>query len=120
MKRTSLGVLAVCVVLALVALSAPVSAHDYERNASDHPFRVIAHLIHPVGIGLEYGLMRPVHWVVSQPNLRIVFGHDPRHELDEHGRYPVCNLCQPVPPVVECPSCNRNILTPRDEYWVWD
>jgi hypothetical protein len=119
MKRSSLSVFVASVVLALFVVSAPVTAHDYQRNNSDHPFRVVAYFLHPVGIGLEYGVTRPVHWVVSQPNMRILFGHAPRHELDELGRYPVCNLCQGTPPVVECPSCHKKLLKPRDEYWTW-
>jgi hypothetical protein len=120
MKRSSLGALAVLLLFALLAMSRPAAAHDYQRNRSDHPLRVFAYFLHPIGIGLEYGFTRPVHWVVSQPNLRIVFGHDPRHELDEQGRYPVCNLCTPLPPIIECPACHKKLLKPRDEYWVWD
>ncbi|KPL12079.1 hypothetical protein AMJ85_02100 [candidate division BRC1 bacterium SM23_51] len=117
MKRTTAGLVAVAVVAVVLAGAVPVAAHDYDRDNSDHVLRYVAYLLHPVGIALEYGVTRPIHWVVSQPNLRTVFGHAPRHERDAQGLYPVCNLCQPGPQTEVCPSCHRPILKPRDEYW---
>jgi len=41
--------------------------------------RLVAYAIHPVGFALEWLVMRPLHFVVSQPDLERVFGHVP-HE----------------------------------------
>jgi hypothetical protein len=120
MKRFTLGLVAVVLVMVVFAMATPVGAHDYDRANDGHIFRMLAYVLHPIGIGLEYGIMRPIHQGVSQPHFRIIFGHDPRNELDEHGRYPVCVECQATPPVVQCPSCKKPILKPRDEYWVWE
>ena len=51
-------------------------AHDYDRDDSDYPLRYVAYLVHPVGIAVEYAVLRPIHWLVSRPNLNIVFGHE--------------------------------------------
>lgn len=113
MKRTTVGLLAV--VLVAVVLAVPVAAHDYDRDDSDYLFRYVAYLVHPVGIALEYGVTRPVHWLVSsQPDLQTAFGHDPRHAGNG---FPVCNLCTPGPRAVQCPKCYRPLLKPPDEYW---
>jgi len=119
MKRPSLALLTVVALALVIASAAPVAAHDYERGDSDYPLRYIAYAIHPIGIVLEYGVTRPIHWLVSQPHLRIVFGHAPRNEIDENGNLPVCNLCRHKPYAVECPRCHKRILKPRDEYFVW-
>lgn len=119
MKRTPVVPVAALVAMALTLVAMPAAAHDYDRDDSDYPLRYIAYALHPVGIALEYGVTRPIHWLVSQPHLRIVFGHDPRNEIDEQGRYPVCPLCKQPPQLVPCPKCHRKLMRPRDEYFVW-
>jgi hypothetical protein len=68
------------VVLALVILlCSPMSyGHSYVRDSSDHPLRYAAYLVYPFGIAAEYLLLRPIHWLVSQPDLNIIFGHEPK------------------------------------------
>ena len=73
------------ITLALVGfclLSSMASAHSYDRDDSDYPLRVVAYVVHPVGIAMEYGVLRPIHWVVSQPNWSIIFGHEPNAKRD--------------------------------------
>jgi hypothetical protein len=61
---------------ALALCFAPLaSAHRYDRRNSDMWLRYVAHMLHPVGIAVEYVAFRPFHWLVSQPDLDIVFGH---------------------------------------------
>ena len=79
MKKT---IIAACFALALCLAPSHADAHDYDRDDSDYFLRYVAYIVHPIGIGLEYAVTRPIHWLVSQPNLSIVFGHDP-HESDE-------------------------------------
>jgi len=68
--------------LALLALPALSQAHSYDRDDSDYPLRYVAYAVNPIGIAVEYGVLRPIHWIVSQPSLCIIFGHVPR-EGDE-------------------------------------
>ncbi len=71
--------------IAMLGLAIPAEADRYRRGASHPPLRIVSYVLHPVGIALEYGVMRPIHWVVSQPHLDIVFGHQPA--LDDDGTY---------------------------------
>jgi hypothetical protein len=64
--------------------------------------------------------MRPIHHLVSLPHARILFGHDPRNERDEHGQFSmVCPICRVAGAAVECPNCHKPFLKPHDEYWAW-
>jgi len=76
MKHKLIGLLLVCAFVLVTV--APSWAHDYDRNDSDCWLRIAAYALHPAGIALEYGVTRPIHWLVSRPNLCIIFGHDPR------------------------------------------
>ncbi len=51
-------------------------ADDYDPLRAGHPLRVVAYVVHPVGVALDWLIMRPAHWLGSQPVLRTIFGHD--------------------------------------------
>jgi hypothetical protein len=51
----------------------PVDRYD---DSQSHPLRVVAYFVHPVGYALEWMIFRPLHWVVAQPNLEAIFGHE--------------------------------------------
>jgi len=72
--RRSIAVLSFAASLALVA--APAAADEYDARRAGHPLRVVAYVLHPVGVALDYLLFRPAHWVGSQPVIRTIFGHD--------------------------------------------
>jgi len=69
--------------LALLAVPALSQAHSYDRDDSDYPLRYVAYAVHPIGIAAEYGVLRPIHWIVSLPVLDVIFGHVP-NEGDEY------------------------------------
>ena len=75
MSRKWIGAVLACMLFAMCV--APSWAHDYDRNDSGCWLRYAAHLLHPVGIALEYGVTRPLHALVSKPDLCILFGHEP-------------------------------------------
>lgn len=52
------------------------SADEYDARRAGHPLRIAAYLVHPVGVALDYMIFRPAHWLVSQPVLSTIFGHD--------------------------------------------
>lgn len=68
--------------LALLVVPTAGSAHQYDRDDSDHPLRYVAYVVHPIGIAIEYALLRPIHYMVSQPNMSIIFGHQPCEDED--------------------------------------
>ena len=79
-RRTSrrLGARVGVLVLA-VALLGPVSvarADDHDPQESGHPLRIIAYIVHPVGVIVDTLIFRPAHWLVHKGPLPTLFGHD--------------------------------------------
>ena len=72
-----IGTLAV--VAALAGMPVRASAHDAYDDSESHPLRLVAYAIHPVGFAAEWLVMRPLHFLVSSPQLEPVTGHVP-HE----------------------------------------
>jgi hypothetical protein len=71
---------AAALIFAAAALAAsPALADEYDAHRAGHPLRVVAYVLHPIGVTLDYLLFRPAHWVGSLPVIRTVFGH----EVDE-------------------------------------
>ncbi len=68
-----------------ISLAAPIAAHRYRSATNDHPLRLVGYALHPVGLVLEFAVMRPVHWVVSRPHLDVAFGH--QAHMKEDGTY---------------------------------
>jgi hypothetical protein len=66
-------------VLWLLATPGGALAHDAYDDSQSHPLRLLAYAVNPIGFALEWLVMRPIHFVVSQEELEPVFGHTP-HE----------------------------------------
>jgi hypothetical protein len=66
---------------ALLAAAAPARADDYDPRHAGHPLRIIAYALHPVGVAIDYLLMRPAHWLVHKEPAKTIFGH----VGDQHG-----------------------------------
>ena len=65
----------VMVALALALQASPVSAADeYEPSDAGFPIRVLAYVVHPVGVTLDYLIFRPAYWIGSYEPFRTVFG----------------------------------------------
>ena len=60
----------------VLALGSPAAADDYDVDDAGHPLRVIAYVLHPVGVVIDYVLVRPAHWLVSFEPMKTVFGHE--------------------------------------------
>jgi hypothetical protein len=66
--------------LGALALATPAAADEYSSETAGHPLRILAYVLHPVGVALDYLVMRPAHWVGSQEPFQTIFGHtDQRH-----------------------------------------
>ena len=70
----SLAGLALCALV--LASASPALADEYDARRAGHPLRLVAYAVHPIGVALDWLLFRPGHWLVSQPGLDYVFGHD--------------------------------------------
>ena len=62
-------------VLIFTLITPVVFAHDFDRTTSDNPLRYVAYFCHPIGIAAEYLVLRPIHYLVSRPNVDILTGH---------------------------------------------
>ncbi|HIF93040.1 MAG: hypothetical protein ABGX04_03285 [Myxococcales bacterium] len=63
-------------VVLIIGLASPVTADEYEEDNAGHPVRVLAYVLYPVGVVIDYVLMRPAHWLVSHEPLKTFFGHE--------------------------------------------
>lgn len=81
MRRLPRFILPVALWFMLASMPSLTLADEYDDSQS-HPLRVVAYVIHPVGVLLEWTLFRPFHALVSAtPELEYVTGHRPHPPL---------------------------------------
>ena len=74
-RRIARGLVAA---LALAAFgSTAARADEYDPQKAGHPVRIVAYVVHPVGVILDLLIFRPAHWVGSLPGMDRFFGHEP-------------------------------------------
>ncbi len=59
-----------------LTIAQPALADDYDDERSGHPLRIVAYLVHPIGVILDYLIFRPFHWVGSHEPFSTFFGHE--------------------------------------------
>lgn len=74
LRRASGTALALCMIA--IASAEPSGADDYDEKGSGHPLRIIAYVLHPVGVAIDYLLLRPAHWLGSREPMKTIFGHE--------------------------------------------
>jgi hypothetical protein len=91
----------------LFSAAAPAYFDEYDDSQSN-PLRVVAYVIHPVGYTLEWLVARPIHALVSQPELEPVFGHTPHSGWANETAVPTEAMLAPTapPPVAAAPTAN--------------
>jgi hypothetical protein len=62
--------------LLLATAPRPVAADDHDPERAAHPLRVLAYAVHPIGVALDWLIVRPAHWVVERQPFRTIFGHE--------------------------------------------
>jgi hypothetical protein len=50
-------------------------ADDYDPKQAAHPLRIVAYGLHPVGVALDWIVVRPAFWVVRHEPFRTIFGY---------------------------------------------
>jgi hypothetical protein len=76
---------ALAVVAGVMGAVGTARAHDHYDDSQSHPLRVAAYMVNPVGWALEWMIFRPMHFLVSNPDLEQITGHHP-HEVP-YGEY---------------------------------
>ena len=66
--------LAAVAALALLAVASPAAAEEYDETYSGHPLRVVAYVLHPVGVILDTLIFRPFHWIGSHEPFKTLSG----------------------------------------------
>jgi hypothetical protein len=78
----------VVTLLLCTAFSARAEEAYYDPQRAGHPIRIAAYVLHPVGVLIDYLLLRPAWWVGQREPARTIFGvqaerpDDPRGALD--------------------------------------
>ena len=76
MDRVRRSLLAGAAALVLLSGAAPAGADEYDPKRAGHPLRIVAYVIHPVGVAIDYLILRPAHWIGSHEPFRTIFGHE--------------------------------------------
>ena len=74
-RRARTIVVALAIAFQLMVFAAPATADDYDPEEAGHPLRIIAYVVHPVGVILDWLIFRPAHWLVSHDPMKTLFGH---------------------------------------------
>ena len=62
--------------LAVALTATPVAADEHRSDRAGHPLKVIATILHPVGVILDYVIFRPAHWLAHREPAKTLTGHD--------------------------------------------
>ncbi len=77
LRRSLTVALAALTLAAGLAVAAPgdALAREYQSSKAGHPLRIVAYVLHPVGVVLDYLVFRPAHWLISHEPLKTLVGH---------------------------------------------
>jgi hypothetical protein len=79
MGRITRRALASAAAVGFLAFAAPAGADDYDPQYAGHPLRILAYVVHPIGVAIDYLILRPCHWVGSHEPFTTIFGHEVDH-----------------------------------------
>jgi hypothetical protein len=54
----------------LATMPAGVLAHDAYDDSQSHPLQLAAYALHPVGLAIEWLVMRPIHFPPYEPDAK--------------------------------------------------
>jgi hypothetical protein len=61
--------------LALV-FATPALADDHRSDRTGHPLKIIGTILHPIGVVVDYVVMRPAHWLAEKEPVKTLTGHE--------------------------------------------
>ena len=66
--------LAAVAALAMLTAASPAAAEEYDETYSGHSLRIIAYVLHPIGVILDTLIFRPFHWIGSHEPFKTLVG----------------------------------------------
>lgn len=77
LQRPHWAGIALALVLGLgLAAARDARADDYDPQRAGHPVRIVAYALHPIGVLIDWIVLRPAHYLGSLEPLRTIFGHE--------------------------------------------
>lgn len=73
-KRRIARMAAALGVAVVLSSTGPAAAEDYDSTRSGHPLRVLAYIVHPIGVILDTLIFRPFHWIGSKEPVKTLVG----------------------------------------------
>jgi hypothetical protein len=76
-RRAVYGAYALALALAGTALtpaSASAEEPQYDPQKAGHPLRIAAYILHPVGVIIDYTILRPAYYIGRYEPFRTIFG----------------------------------------------
>ena len=74
-ENTRRRLLACALAFFLLCAALPAAADDHEVEHAGHPLRIVAYMMHPIGVIIDYVLLRPFHWIGNHQPFKTLFGH---------------------------------------------
>jgi hypothetical protein len=69
--------LAATTALAMLTVAAPAAAgEEYDESYTGHPLRIIAYVLHPVGVILDTLIFKPFHWIGGHEPIKTLVGQE--------------------------------------------
>ena len=62
--------------LTLAFSAASASADEHRSDRAGHPLKIIATILHPVGVVIDYVIFRPAHWLQNHEPVKTLTGHE--------------------------------------------
>jgi hypothetical protein len=62
--------------LALALGASPALADDHRSDRAGHPLKILAVVLHPIGVVIDYAIMRPAHWLAEREPVKTLTGHE--------------------------------------------
>jgi len=75
-RRAATRLFATATAFAMLAAASPAAAEEYDETYSGHPLRILAYVLHPVGVILDTLIFRPFHWIGSHEPLKTLTGQE--------------------------------------------
>ena len=73
-RRWRAGLVGIGLAVALCAGVAPAQAEEYRSDEAGHPLRILAYVVHPIGVTYDYLILRPAFWIGSHDPFKTLFG----------------------------------------------